>query len=338
MVALRERLPSPQVLVRVALVGFVLAWLFGPSELRLWVPIWLPFLVAALLELQFFAGALRARPVSGPERGPLPEDRARYGYGAEPAEFLLVRDREGELWVPYRGEEGDELAALIDEERRRQAEPEGGEELDEPDAGEPPGSTRRPLGRFLTGLAVAAALGALVWLVETQTGWDGLDDRERAAAVARFSQEASRIAGKPVEIRCDEAGERVGVVQHADGVAIVGGSTAWLTTERCLELYRLAFEDEVRGGTTGRAIAVLAHEAWHLQGVRDEATTECYALQSGVEVGRRLGLSADTAAQLMCQQLVENVSATRRDPAYRITADCRDGGALDLEPESERFP
>ena len=72
MVALRERLPSPQGLVRLALVGFVLAWLFGPSELRLWVPIWLPFLVAVLLELQFFAGALRSRPAAARERGPLP--------------------------------------------------------------------------------------------------------------------------------------------------------------------------------------------------------------------------------------------------------------------------
>ena len=336
MAALRERLPSPQALVRLALVGFVLAWLFGPSELRLWVPIWLPFLVAVLLELQFFAGALRSRPAAARERGPLPEDRARYGYGPEPAELLLVRDRHGELWVPYRGEEGEELAALIHEERLRQEGEDVEEDIGEPDAAGPP--ERRPLGRLLTGLAVAAALGALVWLVETRTGWDGLDEDDRAAAVARFSEEASRVAGKPVEIRCDESGDRVGVVQHADGVAIVGGSVAWLTTERCHDLYRLAFEGEERGESTGRAIAVLAHEAWHLGGVRDEATTECYALQSGVEVGRSLGLTSDTAARLMRQQLVENVSATRRDPAYRITAECRDGGPLDLDPASTRFP
>ena len=43
--------------LRIALVAFVLAWLFGPSELRTTVPVWLPFLVAVALELQFFMGA-----------------------------------------------------------------------------------------------------------------------------------------------------------------------------------------------------------------------------------------------------------------------------------------
>ena len=47
-------------------------------------------------------------------------------------------------------------------------------------------------------------------------------------------------------IRCDEAGDYVGAVQHADGVAVVGGDLAYLTLERCIDLYRLAFKDEVR--------------------------------------------------------------------------------------------
>ncbi len=42
---------------------------------------------------------------------------------------------------------------------------------------------------------------------------------------------------------------------------------------------------------TARALAVLAHEAWHLRRVRNEGRTECYALQAGVEIGQRLGLS-----------------------------------------------
>ena len=126
----------------------------------------------------------------------------------------------------------------------------------------------------------------------------------RAEAVARFSDEASRIAAKPVTIRCDESRDYVGLVQHADGVAAVGGDRAYLTPERCLDLYRLAFEGEVTSSQTARALAVLAHEAWHLRGVSDEGTTECYALQSGVEIGQRLGLSDGTARQMMRQQLV----------------------------------
>ncbi len=75
----------------------------------------------------------------------------------------------------------------------------------------------------------------------------------------------------------------------------MGGDRAYITPEICLALYRLAFEDDVKGSQTARAIAVLAHEAWHLRGESDEGTTECYALQTGVELGRRLGLSDETA-------------------------------------------
>ena len=120
-------------------------------------------------------------------------------------------------------------------------------------------------------------------------------------------------------------------------MAVVGGDLAYLTPERCLSLYRLAFEGEIKSSQTGRALAVLAHEAWHLRGVSDEATTECYALQTGVEIGRRLGLSNDRARQLMRQQLVENALHTG-NPEYLVTSDCRDGGSLDLDPASTQFP
>ncbi len=59
---------------------------------------------------------------------------------------------------------------------------------------------------------------------------------------------------------------------------------AYLTPERCLALYRLAFKGEVKSSQTARAIAVLAHEAWHLLGVRDEgpSATRCkQAWESG---------------------------------------------------------
>jgi hypothetical protein len=85
-------------------------------------------------------------------------------------------------------------------------------------------------------------------------------------------------------------------------------------------------------------LAVLAHEAWHLRGVRDEGATECYALQSGVELGQRLGLSEDTARQMMRQQLVENAGRGRSSPEYLVPPGCRDGGSLDLDPSSTRFP
>ena len=146
------------------------------------------------------------------------------------------------------------------------------------------------------------------------------------------------MPGKPVTIRCDESRDYVGLVQHADGVAAVGGDRAYLTPERCHDLYRLAFEDEVTSSRTARALAVLAHEAWHLRGVSDEGTTECYALQSGVELGQRLGLSEGTARQMMRQQLTENALRGLGSFEYLVPPDCRDGGRLDLDKNDTRFP
>ena len=310
---------------RVALVVLVIAWLFDVLGLRSLLPIWIPFVVAAALELELFLRGVRA-PRTVDRRGRLPQDvdRDELGYGDDDAELLLVRDDEGEVWVPYRGESEEELEALIAEARER----------------EEPGIVvrRRPLVRLLSGLALIAALVAVVVVVERRSGWNGVDEEAKAEATARFSTEASRLVGRPVRIRCDDAGEHVGAVQHADGVAEVGGDLAYLTPERCFDLYRLAFEGEVSDSRTGRALAVLAHEAWHLRGERNEGRTECFGLQSGVDLGRRLGLSIDTSRRLMRQQLAENELRGGSTAEYRVPAECRDGGALDLDRDSSRFP
>jgi hypothetical protein len=330
---LADRLPSPQTQLRIGLAVFVLAWIFGPYALRSAVPIWLPFLIALGLELHFLIGAIRPAPTRRPDRGPQAADRERYGYGQETEELLLVREQGEELWIPYSGETQEELDALI-ADTRESLEP------DEAPAGAavPGRRTLRPLRRFVVGLGLIGAFALLFWVVERHTGWNGLDASARAEAEARFSAAASGVAEKPVTIRCDVSGDHVGAVQHADGVAIVGGNLAYLTPERCLDLYELAFKDEVRSNQTGLALAVLAHEAWHLRGVSDEGVTECYALQSGVEIGQRLGLSADRAQRLMRRQLTQNQLRGRASPAYRVPPDCRDGGRLDLKPNAPGFP
>lgn len=335
-------------LARAVLVAFVAAWLLGPELLRTAVPVWVAFAVAAGLEVHFVVSALRGGSPARPNREPQRADLDRYGYGDEPGELLLVRDGGRELWVAYEGETGEELEALVERARADAAgqgaggEPTGPPDEDhEADTARDDGAQREPttraISRFATGLAVIGALAALVWAVEANTGWRSLSDEERAATEARLSEEASAIAGKPVVIRCDESGNHVGVVQHADGVAVVGGTLAYLTPQRCYDLARLAFHGDITASRTARAIAVLAHEAWHLRGVRDEGTTECLALQSGVGLGVRLGLSPATAAQMMRQQLAENLDRSS-SLEYRVPPECRDGSALDLDPADGRFP
>jgi hypothetical protein len=210
----------------------------------------------------------------------------------------------------------------------------------EDDMDEPATAQQRPspFRGFALGLGVLVALAAAAWFVDSRSGWRSLDGDAKLAAVERFSDEASRIAGKPVSVGCDEARDYVGYVQHADGIAIVGGDRAYVTPEICFALYRLAYENDERGSQTARAIAVLAHEAWHLRGESDEGTTECYALQSGVALGRRLGLDEGAARRMMAQQLTENMLRGLGSAEYRVTDECRDGGRLDLDPESRAFP
>ncbi len=197
---------------------------------------------------------------------------------------------------------------------------------------------RRPWRRLLAGAGVLAALALAFWITDGRGGWDGLDDSTQAKATERFSLEASAIADKPVTIECDESGEHVGFVQHADGAAIVGGDVAYLTPERCFDLYRLAFKGEVNGSQTARSIAVLAHEAWHLRGVANEGETECYAFQSGVILGQRLGLSEKQASQMMRQQLAENALRSGAGAEYIVPPECHDRGRLDLGLTDQGFP
>lgn len=81
------------------------------------------------------------------------------------------------------------------------------------------------------------------------------------------------------------------------------------------------------------AAQTLAHESIHLRGVSDEAAAECYGRQLAKTVFLRLGApSADYVYELGRYAL-----AIHTDPAYS-SAECRDGGALDLDPASPIWP
>jgi hypothetical protein len=137
---------------------------------------------------------------------------------------------------------------------------------------------------------------------------------------------------------CDVSGRHVGYVQDADGLAEVGGRRMWLTPGIC---YRLAKVTRLTPGTevaAGHAVAVLAHEAWHLHGVANEGLANCYAYQSGVSVGRALGLSTATARRLMRQQLADNPTDYIDAPAYVVPAGCHRGGMFDLNLDGTHFP
>ena len=89
---------------------------------------------------------------------------------------------------------------------------------------------------------------------------------------------------------------------------------------------------------TARAIAVLAHESWHLRGEADEGLANCYGFQSGVQIGQNLGLSRSRARALMREQLATNTADSGTNVAYRVPSSCRDGASSDLRPAEPGFP
>jgi hypothetical protein len=271
---------------RLLLGGFVIAYL-ASGTLQLWVPPLLPFLVAVIVEVQFFLSGLRASGGMSAtvDRGPQPRDLEDFGWEGQPS-------------APPR---------------------------------------RRPR-RLLQAAVVLVLLSGIFLLDRSRASWQKLPAHERAATVAVLDREAAKIAGHPAQVMCDTSGRHVGYVQDADGLAEVGGRRMWLTPGIC---YRLAKLPHMSGATetaSGHAIAVFAHEAWHLHGVANEGRANCFAYQSGVRVGQALGLSAGTARRLMHQQLADNPGDFADAPAYVVPPGCHRGGSLDLRLDDSHFP
>lgn len=86
------------------------------------------------------------------------------------------------------------------------------------------------------------------------------------------------------------------------------------------------------------ALAVVAHESYHVLGYRNEAQVECYGLQSVWFVASKLGASVAEA------QSLATLYATRMYPMRRTSTprywspECRDGGRYDLRRSLARWP
>jgi hypothetical protein len=290
---------------RVGVLALVIGYFFLPYEAQSVIPVWLVFLLALGLEVQFFAGAwlqARRREPRGPvDRGPQPRDIEELGP-------------QYDEWEPV---------SLFPSEWYSK-----------------PVAAARPYWRYVAeGLGALAVVAVILYFAVRPSGWDAVSPENKAKTEAALSREATQIAGHPAQITCDESGRQVGYVQDADGLAEVGGNRAYLTPAICDTLYQLAFKDRVKSfSRTARAIAVLGHEAQHLRGVRNEGLANCYGFQSGVQIGANLGLSESRARAMMREQLARNVSDSRGNAQYRVPSGCSSGGAEDLHPAESDFP
>jgi len=322
-------------------VGLVLFFTL-PYRITGWIPIWLPFLAALAIELQFFVSGWRAAPRQSSD---LDEGGRDW--------VMLPLPRGGQLWIEPGKLGEDEVTEWLSLNGAQLAglAPNGQYEVGPLQNGLP--SEIRPLGalpvahrrrrhrlpslRLVVSIAVLVVVAGVLAL--RPSGWQRLSSEKRAAAEAQFSRLASAIAGHRVTVVCDTGGHHVGAVQEADGLAEVGGRRAWLTPDICLQLVQLRDGDlRPDSDTAGHAVVVLAHEAWHLHGVADEGLANCFAYQAGTRIAEQLGVSAGTARALMKAQLTENRVEFAGSPAYFVPPGCYDGGPNDLHPASHSFP
>jgi hypothetical protein len=91
---------------------------------------------------------------------------------------------------------------------------------------------------------------------------------------------------------------------------------------------------------TARALLVVTHEFLHISsfsGSRNEALTECQALQIVARVAEQLGASHEQALALARDAVAAHDELLREFEGY-ANAECRPGGALDLAPETPEWP
>lgn len=169
-------------------------------------------------------------------------------------------------------------------------------------------------------------------------GWQEWNFR---ADQTTFSAIASELAGRDVRIECqrftgallDPTAEAGYVQFNADGSPT---DTGRLERDACNDL-RQYLHGEKATPTLKHVIAVqvLAHESFHLSGIRSEAETECAAIQRIDDVASSLG-ATPSQSHAMAERYYGEIYP-RMPTAYR-SAECQDDGELDASPDDTEWP
>jgi hypothetical protein len=180
--------------------------------------------------------------------------------------------------------------------------------------------------------------------------------QSKRANERRLAGIASDLAGRDVSIHCQSFwGELLDISGRSGSVGFDHNGApldaASLSRGTCGWLGRIA-DDDARDdlacveaalfvGACGRdadhlvhAIVTLAHESIHLRGEKDEAATQCYAVQLAARTAQLLGVPRAPAAAVGRYALARQ----RYMPADYQSSECRPGGTLDLHPETTWWP
>ena len=287
-----------QLVVRLAALVFVLAWLFVDA-LQEWVPFWLPFVVLLATEIEFvLRGRSEPRRPQRRRAPPGPED-ADLGFGE------VVADEEGVHWIPP------------------------------PPRPAPPRS--RWVVRAV-GAVVVVVLFALAARTDRAATWQALPGDERTAAVKRFTSEAATIAGKPVTIRCDEQYDFTGAGSDTLGIAFPQAGIAYLDPSICRALHDLLANGKAGERQAEALVVLAHEAVHlggeRREGVTECLALQA-AVPLGVRFGLSESQARSLIHAQYEERLAER-SAIRA--AYALPLSCRDGGALDRSPGDAVFP
>lgn len=188
-------------------------------------------------------------------------------------------------------------------------------------------------------LVVVGGLAALGFARHEQR----IREQDRLAAIA------SDLAGRSVTVRCPsflaglvDTRAEAGRVQFDERG--LPASQMDLSPQTCKALRRLDAVDFTcldrsdcgfKEFNAGWAAHTLAHESFHVRGFQDEGVTECYALQNTAFVAERLGVPTREAMGLQAWLFKRGYP---NEPTEYQSAQCHDGGPLDLRPQQTLFP
>jgi hypothetical protein len=208
--------------------------------------------------------------------------------------------------------------------------------------------------RLLLVLAAALALAApAAGVVYPARPYDAPLLARAATADERVAESvAERLTRRPAVVRCasghltaGELGATPFVNNKPAGYFIMAPETCRLLTS--FRSNPAAYDPSAcrdttclqKVGAAAMALETISHESYHLLGYRNEATAECYGLQSLWYSAVRLGASlqlGETLASLYANEMYPS-RRTSAHPEY-WSAECRDGGKLDLRPASHAWP
>jgi hypothetical protein len=154
----------------------------------------------------------------------------------------------------------------------------------------------------------------------------------------RLETAASKLVGTPIEVRCQSFGGAFVDVGADLGYVVFGADgkpESWTLIKRqqCGDLSDYLGSDK-QNPTRDQIIAVhvLTHETIHVTGVREEAATECKAMQLDAGMATLLGAELQAAEELAISYWRDIYPWM---PASYRSDECVPGGALDAgRPDS----